>query len=307
VTSRSEKLLLLDSASLYYRAYFGMKESITAPDGTPVNAVRGFLDFIARLVSDHDPTHLVCCWDDDWRPEFRVAAIPTYKAHRVADASVNLEEVPDTLAPQVPIIVDVLAALGIARLGAPGYEADDVIATLAHRATMPTDVVTGDRDLFQVIDDSREIRVLYTAKGGVARAEVITESVITARYGIPGRSYADFAALRGDPSDGLPGVPGVGEKTAASLIVSYQSLDGVIAAAEAADPGARASVHAKILAARAYLTVAPAVVRVAIDVDIPDADLRLPTSPIDPEALASLSARWGLTTSLTRVVAALSR
>lgn len=301
-----DTLLLVDSASLYYRAYFGMKESITAPDGTPVNAVRGFLDFIAKLVNDHGPTHLVCCWDDDWRPDFRVAAIPTYKAHRVADESSNVEDVPDTLAPQVPIIVEVLSALGIARVGAPGYEADDVIATLAHRATMPTNVVTGDRDLFQVIDDSRGVRVLYTAKGGVARAEVITESVITERYGIPGRCYADFAALRGDPSDGLPGVPGVGEKTAASLIVTYQSLDGVIAAAEKADPGARASVHAKIIAAREYLRVAPAVVRVAIDVDLPEADHRLPLSPRDPDTLAALSAKWGLTASVSRVVAAMS-
>ena len=305
MTTRPGKLMLLDSASLYFRAFYGMKESITAPDGTPVNAVRGFLDFITRLVTDQEPTLLVCCWDDDWRPEFRVAAIPSYKAHRVADASTDAEEVPDTLAPQVPVIADVLAAFGIARIGVPGYEADDVIGTLAARADVPVDVVTGDRDLFQVIDDARRVRVLYTAKGGVARAELVTESVVSERYGVPPQAYADFAALRGDPSDGLPGVPGVGEKTAAALITAYGSLDGVRRAAEAGDPGARASVHDKVLAARDYLDVAPTVVRVALDVPVPDHDDRLPTAPTDPAALATLAERWGLATSVARLTAAL--
>jgi 5'-3' exonuclease len=307
MTGRPEKLLLLDSASLYFRAFYGMKESITAPDGTPVNAVRGFLDFIARLVTDHGPTRLVCCWDDDWRPEFRVAAIPSYKAHRVADEAINAEEVPDLLSPQVPVIADVLAAYGIARVGVAGYEADDVIGTLAARSTVPVDVVTGDRDLFQCVDDARGVRVLYTAKGGVARAEVVTEAVVQERYGVPPQSYADFAALRGDPSDGLPGVPGVGEKTAAALITAYGDLDGVIRAAEAGDPGVRASLHDKVLAARDYLAVAPAVVRVALDVPVALDDDRLPAAPADPDALAELAQRWGLTTSVARLTAALAR
>jgi 5'-3' exonuclease len=307
VADRPEKLLLLDSASLYFRAFHGMKETITAPDGTPVNAVRGFLDFIARLVTDHRPTRLVCAWDDDWRPEFRTAAIPSYKAHRVADVGTDAEEVPDALAPQVPVVADVLRAFGIARVGSPGYEADDVIGTLAARARIPVDVVTGDRDLFQVVDDARGVRVLYTAKGGVARAEAVTEAVIAERYGIPGRAYADFAVLRGDPSDGLPGVPGVGEKTAATLITAYGTLDGVLRAAEARDPAVRAGVHEKILAARDYLAVAPAVVRVATDCPIPDVDDALHGEPADAEGLAALTSRWGLTTSVARLTAALSR
>ena len=306
MTLRPEKLLLVDSASLYFRAFYGMKESITAPDGTPVNAVRGFLDFIARLVTDQGPTRLVCCWDDDWRPEFRTNAIPSYKAHRVADVATDAEEIPDTLSPQVPVIVSVLAALGIARVGSPGYEADDVIGTLAAQATIPVDVVTGDRDLFQVIDDERGVRVLYTAKGGVAHADVITEAVVTERYGIPGRSYADFAALRGDPSDGLPGVPGIGDKTAATLIVEYATLDGVLRAAERRDPAVRAGVHDKILAARDYLTVAPTVVRLALDCPLPAFDDVLPMNPADPVELAELTARWGLTTSVKRLQSALS-
>jgi 5'-3' exonuclease len=307
MTPRHEKLLLLDSASLYFRAFHGIKESVTAPDGTPVNAVRGFLDFITRLVTDHEPTRLVCCWDDDWRPQFRVAAIPSYKAHRVADPAANAEEVPDTLAPQVPVIAEVLEAVGIARVGSAGYEADDVIGTLVARATVPVDVVTGDRDLFQVVDDGRGVRVLYTAKGGVARAEVVTEAVVAERYGVPPRSYADFAALRGDPSDGLPGVPGIGEKTAAALIAAYGSLDGVLRAAEAGDPGVRAGVHDRVLSARDYLAVAPEVVRVAVDCPLPDFDDRLPVVAADPDRLAELAGRWGLTSSVRRLTATLAR
>lgn len=121
-------LMLLDTPSLYFRAFFGLPESITAPDGRPVNAVRGLIDMIATLVRQHSPDRLAATMDADWRPAFRVAAIPTYKAHRVAQG--DAEEVPDTLVPQISIIEEVLDAVGIARLEAPGYEADDVIGTL---------------------------------------------------------------------------------------------------------------------------------------------------------------------------------
>ena len=297
--------MLLDSASLYFRAFFGMKDSVKAPDGTPVNAVRGFLDFIARLTKDHDPAELVCCWDDDWRPEFRVAAIPSYKAHRVAADTEDGEEVPDELSVQVPIIVDVLAALGIARIGVAGYEADDVIGTLALRSTTPVLVVTGDRDLFQLVDDKRNVRILYTAKGGVANADIVTESFIAEKYNIPGRSYADFSALRGDPSDGLPGVPGVGEKTAAQLITLYGDLAGVRQAALAKDPATRATILDKVIAASDYLDVAPTVVRVAADVPIDTAQFPVPTEPADRGALIGLSEKWNLGTSVTRVMQSL--
>lgn len=300
--------MLLDSASLYFRAFFGVPESTVAPDGTPVNAVRGFLDFIARLVTDHRPTHLVACWDDDWRPAFRVELIPEYKAHRVAAPApdgVDVEEVPDTLTPQVPIIEDVLAALGIARVGSPGYEADDVIGTLCATARGSVLAVTGDRDLFQVVDDARQVRVLYTAAKGVANAEVVTEAVVTAKYGIPGRAYADFAVLRGDPSDGLPGVRGVGDKTAAALISAYGSLDEVIAAATSGGSGIKPAVRASILASSEYLAVAPRVVAVATDCSLLPFDARLPASPVDPDALVALADRWNLSSSINRVLVAL--
>src|SRR3954468_15320166 len=216
--------MLLDAASLYFRAFYGVPTSVTTPDGRPINAVRGFLDMTARLVTTYRPDRLVACWDDDWRPAFRVAALPSYKAHRLAGD--GGEETPDELGPQVPVLVDVLAAAGIARVGAPGYEADDVIGTLATRARGPVDVVTGDRDLFQLVDDARGIRVLYTARG-ITDIETVDEAAVAAKYAIPGRAYADFAVLRGDPSDGLPGGAGGGPRPGGALISPFGHLAGI--------------------------------------------------------------------------------
>jgi 5'-3' exonuclease len=301
VADRPGKLLLLDTPSLYFRAFFGVPDSITAPDGTPVNAVRGLLDFIARLVTDRSPTHLVAAMDYDWRPAFRVEAIPSYKAHRVATG--HEEEVPDPLVPQVAIIEDVLAALGVPTVGSDGYEADDVIGTVTHTAKRPVDVVTGDRDLFQLVDDSRGIRVLYTARG-VGRHDVVDEAWVHQKYGIPGRAYADFATLRGDPSDGLPGVAGVGEKTAAALVTKYGSLAAILEALDNGDTGMPAGARTKLSAARDYLAVAPVVVGVAVDAPLPPYDDVLPTEPADAERLLELSDRWGLSGSLNRVLQA---
>ena len=301
--------MLLDTASLYFRAFFGVPDSVRAPDGTPVNAVRGLLDFVTRLVGEYRPTHLACCWDNDWRPQWRVDLLPTYKAHRV-EAELSrpreggahfLEEVPDPLEVQVPVIREVLAAFGIAVVGADGYEADDVIGTLATGAGMPVDVVTGDRDLFQLVDDGAEVRVLYTARG-VGRHERVTNAVVQDKYGIDGAQYADFAALRGDPSDGLPGVPGVGEKTAATLLRRFGDLAGILAAAEDPDSDLAPGPRRKLKDAAAYLEVAPRVVAVARHLDVGSPDLTLPRTPADPERLAALSERWGLGGSVVRLV-----
>src|SRR5262249_6557413 len=208
-------LMLLDTASLYFRAFYGVPETITAPDGTPVNAVRGLLDMITRLVRARHPARLVACLDADWRPAFRVAALPSYKAHRAGPDGVQ-EEVPPALAAQIPVIEQVLTAAGVAMAGAPGYEADDVIGTFTAHSPGPVEIVTGDRDLFQLVDDAKPARVIYTARG-LTRLDIVDEAAITARYQIPGRAYADYATLRGDPGDGLPGVAGVGDKTAAAL------------------------------------------------------------------------------------------
>jgi 5'-3' exonuclease len=295
--------MLLDTASLYFRAYFGVPDSLRAPDGTSVNAVRGLLDFVTRLVTDHRPSHMVACLDADWRPAFRVAAIASYKAHRVA--ADGTEDVPDALAPQVPVIEQALDALGIARMGVAGYEADDVIGTLATTASTPVDVVTGDRDLFQLIDDARGIRVLYTARG-VSRLDIVDGIELEARYGIAGRAYADFALLRGDPSDGLPGVPGVGEKTAAALIRNFGDLEGLLAALDDPASALTKAQRARLQGARDYLKAGRAVVRVVTDVPVrPDLDPRLPRTPRDPAALSALTERWGLGRSVDRLVAAL--
>ena len=297
--------MLLDAASLYFRAFYGVPTSVTTPDGRPINAVRGFLDMTARLVTAHRPDRLVACWDDDWRPAFRVAALPSYKAHRLAPG--GGEDTPDELAPQVPILVEVLAAAGLARVGAPGYEADDVIGTLATRARGPVDVVTGDRDLFQLVDDARGVRVLYTARG-ISELEFVDEAAVTGRYGIPGRAYADFAVLRGDPSDGLPGVAGIGAKTAAALINEFGDLAGVrAAAARTVVPRAplTAAVLKKLQAAAGYLDAAPVVVAVARDIDLPAVEGALPGTPADADALAALAEAHGLRSSLSRLGAAL--
>ncbi|WP_049574135.1 5'-3' exonuclease [Nonomuraea sp. SBT364] len=297
--------MLLDTPSLYFRAYFGIPDSITAPDGMPVNAVRGLIDMIATLVRRHSPAELAATMDADWRPAFRVAAIPTYKAHRVAHG--DTEEVPDTLVPQIPVIEEVLDAVGIARLESPGFEADDVIGTLTHRASGAVDIVTGDRDLFQLVDDARPVRVLYTARG-IRNLQLVDEAWVSAKYGIPGRGYADFATLRGDPSDGLPGVAGVGEKTAASLVTRFGSLEAMLTALDAgATDGFPAGSRTKLAAARDYLAAAPAVVKVAPDAPLPAADLTLPVKPRDPEALVRLADRYGLDSPLNRLLDALSR
>ena len=302
------RLMLLDTASLYFRAYHGVPDSVRAPDGTPVNAVRGLLDFIARLITDHRPDALVACVDEDWRPAWRVALIPTYKAHRVADevpGGTDVEEVPDTLSPQVPVIEEVLDAVGILRVGAPEHEADDVIGTLSRRAEGPVDIVTGDRDLFQLIDDSRGVRVLYPIRG-MGNLAVFDEAALREKYGVDGPGYAELALLRGDPSDGLPGVPGIGEKTAAKLLARFGDLAGLVAALDDPTSGLTPAQHRRLTESTEYLTVAPRVVRVVTDLPLPERDATLPATPRDPAALTRLDQRWGLGGSLTRLLTSLT-
>jgi 5'-3' exonuclease len=295
--------MLLDTASLYFRAFFGVPETLTAPDGTPVNAVRGLLDMITRLTRARHPGALVACMDADWRPAFRVAALPSYKAHRVSQA--GGEDVPPALARQVPVIEEVLAAAGIATAAAAGYEADDVIGTLATRSAGPVDIVTGDRDLFQLVDDARGVRVIYTARG-LTKLDIVDEAAVTARYQIPGRAYADFAVLRGDPSDGLPGVPGVGDKTAAALVRAFGTVEAIIAAIDNGHGGFPAGSRPKVAAAREYLAVAPGVVRVATGAPVPPVTGTLPVTPADPGRLEALDQRWDLGSSLRRALAAVT-
>ena len=299
-------LLLLDSASMYFRAFFALPDTMRSPDGTPINAVRGFLDAISRLVEAHRPSRVIACWDDDWRPAFRVAAIPSYKEHRLSDD--GGEEVPELLTAQVPIIVDVLAALGIPRLGSPGYEADDVIGTLVAREVAAVDrarevlVMTGDRDLFQLVDDDAGVTVLYPMRGQ-KEPQRIDEEWLREKYGVEGgQAYADMATLRGDPSDGLPGVAGIGEKTAASLLAQHGTLAGIIEAANDSGSSLTATQRKRILAAADYLAVAPTVVQVARDAPVAEDRGELGEVPADGDALLELAERWGLESPLRRLV-----
>jgi len=300
MSRQPDRLMLLDTPSMYFRAFFGIPESVKSPDGNPINAVRGLVDFIAFLVERHRPTRLVACMDADWRPAFRVQLLPSYKAHRLAPG--GGETVPRALVPQVAVIEQVLDALGIARLGVSGFEADDVIATLAHTSAAPVDVVTGDRDLFQLVRDDLPVRIVYIAKG-VGKSEVVDEAAVTTRYGIPGRAYADFAVLRGDPSDGLPGVAGIGDKTASALISRFGTLDALLAALDSgAETGFPAGTRNKLLTCRDYIESAREVVATRRDVATGTLDDDLPSSIRNPEQLLELVQRYGIASPVQRLL-----
>jgi 5'-3' exonuclease len=309
-------LVLLDGASMWFRSYFGVPSSITAPDGRPVNAVRGFIDSVAVVVTQQRPGRLVVCLDLDWRPQFRVDLIPSYKAHRVAEpepaGQPDIEEVPDDLTPQVDMIMELLDAFGIPTAGAPGFEADDVLGTLAaQERSDPVVVVSGDRDLLQVVaDDPVPVRVLYLGRG-LSKATLFGPAEVAEHYGVPvdraGPAYAELALLRGDPSDGLPGVPGVGEKTAATLLAQHGSLDQIVAAAQ--DPASKMAkgLRAKLRAATDYIEAAGTVVRVATDapVTLSTPNATLPLVAADPARTAHLATQLGVGSSITRLQKAL--
>ncbi|MEV0246902.1 5'-3' exonuclease [Nocardia sp. NPDC050712] len=315
MTSTGGPLLLLDGASLWFRAFYGIPDKITAPDGRSVNALRGFTDMVASLITKHSAARLVVCLDLDWRPKFRVDLVPSYKAHRLdtsTAAADGAEEVPDLLTPQVEMILEVLAAAGIATGGAAGLEADDVLGTLATReGTDEVVVVSGDRDLLQLVRDTPAppVRVLYAGRG-LAKAELFGPAEVSAKYGVPlanaGRAYADMATLRGDASDGLPGVAGIGDKSAATLISRFGSLEALVAAVEDPDAELAAGIRAKLRAADEYLKAAAPVVRVVCDaeVELSRPDL-LPTTPADPDRLRELAAAYNAESPINRLITAL--
>jgi 5'-3' exonuclease len=314
----SQPILLLDGASMWFRSYFGVPSSITAPDGRPVNAVRGFIDNIAALVTQHRPGRLVVCLDLDWRPQWRVDLIPSYKAHRVLeehpDGEPDIEEVPDDLTPQVAMIMELLDAFGIATAGAAGFEADDVLGTLATREqAAPAIVVSGDRDLLQLAsDDGPGIRVFYIGRG-LAKAVLYGPAEVAETYGVPldraGAAYAELALMRGDASDGLPGVAGIGEKTASTLLQTYGSLAAIEAAAQDPTSKMAAAQRKKLLAAADYITAALPVVLVATDapVSLSTASDALPLAARDPQRVADLAGKYGVTNSIARLQKALDK
>ena len=297
----TDRLLVFDAPSLWFRAFYGAPATVTAPDGTPVNAVRGFVDYIARHLKEHRPDRFVAALDNAWRPQWRVDLIPAYKLHRVAEDGGDGE--PDALTPQVGVILDVLAAVGLCALGADGFEADDVAGTLCATHDGPVDVVTGDRDLFQLVRDRpHPIRVVYT----VEKMKPYGPAEVAARFGIPGEAYAEFALLRGDASDGLPGAAGIGDKTAAALVTRFGTVQAMLAAARAgSDDGFPSGARRRLLAAADYLAAAEPVVQVARNVPLVAPDTAVPSTPKDPAALVALAERWGLDSPCERLLRAL--
>ncbi|MEU6250709.1 5'-3' exonuclease [Glycomyces sp. NPDC047010] len=297
-------LMLIDAASLWYRAYYGLPSSIKAPDGRRSGAVRGFFDGLAVLTRRFSPTGMVCCLEGNWRPDWRLEQLPGYKADRAtADGA---EDTPEGLDDQVAAIEALLPALGIATATHPDYEADDVIATLAARTAEPVLVVTGDRDLFQLVDDDRNRHVVYLAKG-ISKAELFDGEAVATKFGVAPSHYVDFAVLRGDPSDGLPGVKGIGAKTAVSLVNTYGGISGIRAAAADSASDLPDRQRKSITESADYLDRAVKVSSVVADVDVPVIDATLPTAPKNPVAVEALATEWNVTSALTRFQEAITQ
>lgn len=300
-------LMLLDSASLWYRAYYGMPDTLVSPDGVPVNAIRGYLDMTARLIGIYKPNRLVACLDGDWRPSWRVDLFPDYKANRLDAESgeeEEEEEEPETLTPQIPILLDILDLFGIPVVGVDDYEADDVMASYAEIEKGPIRIVTGDRDLFQVVDDKRDIKVVYLAKG-ISAHDLVDLKYVADKYSIPGNRYDLFAMFRGDPSDGLPGVKGIGEKGAAIIANNFATIADVQSAALAGHQVLTPALAKKIIAGSDYLAIAPKLVRVARDAPLPKVDLAMPKAPADLSNLYKMKDQYGLGASIDRMISAL--
>jgi len=296
-------LLLIDSASLWYRAYYGMPDTLVSPTGEPVNAIRGFLDMTARLITQYQPTRMVACLEGDWRPTWRTDLFPAYKANRVDES--GEEEEPDTLGPQIPVLLDLLDEFMIPMVGVDDYEADDLIATYSKCEAGPTYIVTGDRDLFQLVDDKRKVKVIYLAKG-FSQQEVVDRAWITAKYGIPGERYALFAMIRGDASDGLPGVRGIGEKGAAVIANNFSTIEDALAAAHADDDRLTPLLRKRLIEGSDYIKIAPTLVHCALDVPLPKMSLNLPKAPTDLSEIYSIKDEYGLGASVDRLISALN-
>lgn len=296
-------LMLLDSASLWYRAYYGMPDTLVSPGGEPINAIRGFIDMTARLIEMYRPDRLVACIEGDWRPTWRTDLFPDYKANRLDEE--GDEEEPDLLSPQIPILLDLLDAFRIPVVGVDDYEADDVMATYAMRERGPIRVVTGDRDLFQLVDDKKDIAIVYLAKG-ISNHDLVRRDYIENKYGIPGDRYALFAMIRGDASDGLPGIRGIGEKGAAVIANAFSNMDQVIAAAHnETDSRLTPALRKKLLADLEYASIAPKLVHCALDVAVPDINLSIPSAPKTLDDIYALSKEYGLGSPIDRLISAL--
>lgn len=278
---------------MYYRAFYALPEKMTAPDGSPHNAIRGFLTTLTKLFTIHHPSGLVAAWDNDWRPAWRVELMPSYKSHRV-EISSGLEEVPDTLSPQINAISQILDAWGIARIGIDGFEADDVIASVASQHQGRSFVVTSDRDLIQVVTE--RVSLLLQVSGGVENWPILDPVNIESKYGVSPTHYLAMAALRGDPSDGLPGIVGIGDKTASALINTYSNIEALVAASLTStyEKPLTPRLAERISAGADYLEAALAVVTAETRLPVSAWSFDVPYEPVDMEALNELAVQWGV-------------
>ena len=284
-------VMLLDTSSLMYRAFFALPQSMTDAAGNPVNAVHGYLGMTARLIAKYAPDRVLHVLDDDFRPAERVQAIPEYKAARPPD--------PEALPPQFNLLNRALVALAAEIAAAPGWEADDAIASLCGGSDDGDriDIVTGDRDLLALVRDADPVvRVLFTVRG-VSDLKIFDEAAVQEAYGVPPARYVEFAMLRGDPSDGLPGVPGVGAKTAARLISAYPSVAALLDDAGAHPP----KLSQRLTEARGYLAAAERVVPMRRDVRV-----NVQQSERDDGQLRQLSESGGLGGPIRRLTETMS-
>jgi 5'-3' exonuclease len=275
---------------------------LVSPSGLQVNAIRGYLDMTSKLINLYKPNRIVACLEGDWRPSWRVELFPDYKMNRLDES--GEEEEPDTLSPQIPILLDLLEALGFPMLGVDDYEADDLMATFAVNQPGPVRIVTGDRDLFQLVDDKRDVKVVYLAKG-IANHDLVDLKWIEQKYEIPGDRYGLFAMIRGDASDGLPGIKGIGEKGAASIAKQFTNLHEVMKAAINDDERLTANIRKKLLESAEYARIAPKLVGCATDVSIPEMKIDLPNKPLDTQKIQDIKEEFGLGTSVDRIMNAL--
>jgi 5'-3' exonuclease len=281
-----------------------MPDTLLSPSGMPVNAIRGYLDMTARLIDMYSPNRIVACIEGDWRPSWRVELFPDYKANRLEEEGEEEEE-PETLTPQIPVLLDLLDEFGIPMVGVDDYEADDVMATFAVQEKGPIRIVTGDRDLFQLVDDRRDVKVVYLARG-VSQHDLVDTKWVADKYSIPGDRYALFAMFRGDPSDGLPGVKGIGEKGAAIIANNFANVDEAIEAARQGHSALTANLAKKIIEGSDYLAIAPTLVHCAKDVALPKLDITVPKAPKDLSKIYALKDEYGLGASVDRLISALN-
>jgi 5'-3' exonuclease len=279
-----------------------MPDTLVSPKGLPINAIKGFLDMTSKLIVQYSPNRFVACLEGDWRPSWRVDLFPGYKLNRLDET--GEEEEPDTLSPQIPILLDVLDAFGFASLGVDDYEADDVIATLSKTQAGPIRVVTGDRDLFQLVDEEKDVKIAYLAKG-LSNHDLVDTNWISNKYGIPGDRYALFAMIRGDASDGLPGLRGIGEVGAALIANHFANMEDVVNAAKESDERLPKNLVKKINESLDYAKIAPKLVQCAMDVPVPDMPMRLPSKPASMKNIIELQNEYGLGSSVDRLLSAL--